>query len=594
MTRNRPTPGHPAPDAPAPNAVPAPEPSPAPEPAAGPAPTPAPAAGPSTASPPPPPRVPATTANPFAPVLGVALADVRDRIRRPAYAATLLAAVALGWLAVPASGAHWVILQIGDHRGTYNSAYVGLATALAGALWLALGGFYVVRGVPARDESCGVGRLLAATPLRTTAYFAGKFLGNVLVLASVLGVLAGTALVMQLVRGESRAVDPVALLLPFVVVALPLMAATAAAALLTDTVPGLRGGLGNVLWFFGWLALAFAGQGPHAPLGGLGVHPAAGSLRSDLLAQAPTARGEFSLGFTYTDTPLRTFTWHGFTPDPAYLLDRGLIVLLATATALLPALWFARFDPARASATTHLARTTHLTRTTARRQPASTPARRRPPNATLAPARPGGLPFLRLYTAELRILVQGTRWWWWTAAALITLTGAGATRFVLPAAWIWPVLLWSRLGSQAHEHRVDTLLAAVPRPARRVLAEWAAGVTLTAATGAGPAAVLLRAADTPGVWSWLAATAFIPTLALALGTTSRTHRLFQAVYVPLWYAATNGLTFLDFMATTRTPGSPAPLPPLLLTALSAALMTTTLTRTTGGARQVWAMSTKRE
>lgn len=175
-------------------------------------------------------------------VAGVALADLRDRTRRPSYAVTLLATVALGWLAVPAAGSHWVILQIGDHRGTYNSAYVGLATALAGTLWLALGGFYVVRGVPARDESSGVGRLLAATPLRTTAYFAGKLLGNVLVLASMLGALAVTAPVMQLLRGESRAVDPVALLLPFAVLALPVMVAVAAAALLIDTVPGLRGG----------------------------------------------------------------------------------------------------------------------------------------------------------------------------------------------------------------------------------------------------------------------------------------------------------------------------------------------------------------
>ncbi|MGY0063590.1 hypothetical protein ACWY4P_44990 [Streptomyces sp. LZ34] len=43
----------------------------------------------------------------------LALADFRERARCPAYALTLAAAVALGWLAVPAAGAHWVILQIG-------------------------------------------------------------------------------------------------------------------------------------------------------------------------------------------------------------------------------------------------------------------------------------------------------------------------------------------------------------------------------------------------------------------------------------------------------------------------------------------------
>ncbi|MFI0938770.1 hypothetical protein [Streptomyces sp. NPDC021020] len=508
-------------------------------------------------------------------VAGVALADLRDRIRRPSYAVTLLAAVALGWLAVPAPGAHWVILQIGDHRGTYNSAYVGLATALAGTLWLALGGFYVVRGVPARDESSGVGRLLAATPLRTTAYFAGKLLGNVLVLASMLVVLAVTAPVMQLLRGESRTVDPVALLLPFAVLALPVMVAVAAAALLTDTVPGLRGGLGNVVWFFVWLAFAFAGQGPGAPLGGIGVHEATRSMRADLLAQAPGARGDFSLGFTYTDTPLRVFTWDGFTPGGSFLLGRAAIVALAVLCALLPGLWFTRFDPARTRA-----RATAPVRPPAPRQ-AAAPPRTAPVQGPLTPARTGGLLFPRLYAAELRILVQGTRWWWWSAAALTTLTafaatGSGATRFVLPAAWIWPVLLWSRLGSQAAEHRVDTLLGAAPRPYRRVLAEWAAGVTLTAVTGLGPLAVLLRDGDSPGVACWLAAAAFIPSLALALGTRSRGHRLFQGLYVPLWYAAANGLSALDFMGATRAPGTSATLPPPVLAALSALLLGTVL------------------
>ncbi|MFJ2955692.1 hypothetical protein [Streptomyces sp. NPDC087270] len=506
-------------------------------------------------------------------VAGVALADLRDRTRRPSYAVTLLATVALGWLAVPAAGSHWVILQIGDHRGTYNSAYVGLATALAGTLWLALGGFYVVRGVPARDESSGVGRLLAATPLRTTAYFAGKLLGNVLVLASMLGALAVTAPVMQLLRGESRAVDPVALLLPFAVLALPVMVAVAAAALLIDTVPGLRGGLGNVVWFFVWLAFAFAGQGPSAPLGGIGVHEATRSMRADLLAQAPGARGDFSLGFTYTDTPLRVFTWDGFTPGGGFLLGRAAIVALAVLCALLPSLWFPRFDPARARATTPV-------RPPAPPSAAAAP-RPAPVQGPLTPASTGGMLFPRLYAAELRILMQGTRWWWWGTVALLTLTafaatGSGATRFVLPAAWIWPVLLWSRLGSQAAEHRVDALLGAAPRPYRRVLAEWAAGVTLTAATGLGPLAVLLRDGDSRGVACWLAAATFIPSLALALGTRSRGHRLFQALYVPVWYAAANGLSALDFMGATRAPGTAATLPPSVLAALSALLLASVL------------------
>src|SRR5690606_8889577 len=131
---------------------------------------------------------------------GIAIGDFRDRVRRPAYAVILAAAVGLGYLATPDAESRWVVMNLGSYRGLYNSAYIGMASALAGALWITLGGFYVVRNAITRDERSGVGELLAATPLRASAYFAGKFLSSVLVLTSMLGVLAVTALVIQIAR----------------------------------------------------------------------------------------------------------------------------------------------------------------------------------------------------------------------------------------------------------------------------------------------------------------------------------------------------------------------------------------------------------
>lgn len=100
----------------------------------------------------------------------------------------------------------------------------------------------MVRKGLGRDEETGVGQLLAAAPLRNVELMLAKFLGNLLVLGSMLGVLALTAPALQLVRGEDRALDPVALLTPFLVLTLPLLAATAALAVLFETVPLLRGG----------------------------------------------------------------------------------------------------------------------------------------------------------------------------------------------------------------------------------------------------------------------------------------------------------------------------------------------------------------
>ncbi|MCW6008058.1 hypothetical protein K1W54_26460 [Micromonospora sp. CPCC 205371] len=505
-------------------------------------------------------------------VLGaIAVADFRERVRRPAYAVVLLAAVGLGYLAAPAASAHWTIVNTGAYRGEYNSAYIGTVTALAGALWLSAGGFYVVRTAIGRDERTGVGQLLAATPLRTSGYLVGKYLSNLLVLGSMAAALAGMAVVMQLARGESRAIDPIALLLPFAVFTLPVLALTATAAVLFETIPVLRTGFGNVLWVFISMGTMIAGQSAGAPLGGLGVHVFAASIKDEFAARG-IALTEVSLGLMYLDVPPRAIEWSGADLAAGFVGERLIVLLVATVAAAVPVIWFGRFDPSRSAA---------------RRAPAGVAAREaeqgtptpHPPTAHPPAAYPRiqtmprrGAAFGRLLAGELRILTQGVSWWWWLGAAALIVAGVAApvraAGPLLIAAWIWPVLIWSRLGAQAREHGVEALLGACPSPLRRTAAQWLAGVALTAVVGAGPG---LRMALDGHVAGWLAGAAFIPALALAMGALSRTHRLFQALYPPLWYAVVNDMAGLDYMGALADGPSPA-----LVAAASALLLAVAL------------------
>ncbi|MGX1710273.1 hypothetical protein ACWIFI_13180 [Streptomyces albidoflavus] len=501
---------------------------------------------------------------------GLTAGDFRDRVRRPVHLVVLLAAVGLGCLAVPPADGRWVILALGEYRGTYTSAYVGVATALAGGLWLTLGGFYVVRKGLARDEETRVGQILAATPARTVLLLAAKFLSNFLVLASMLGVLAMTALCLQLVRGEDRGVDPVALFQPFLVMALPLLALTAAAALLFETVPVLRGGLGNIAWFCVALVVGIKGQSADAPFGGFGAGPAADSLRAALTEEFGKAGDHtFSLGLTQIPEPLTPFRWDGFTFGGDFLVSRLLLVAAAVALALLPALWFGRHDPTRGGPADGASQGADA--------PAPVPAYAPAPAAVLALALPrtaaerGGRTFGRLLAGEVRILAGGVSPWWWAVAAALTVAGLtlpldAVTGLVLPAVWIWPVLVWSRLGSLPVEHGMEGLLGAYPAPRRRLLAAWGSGVVLTAVLGVAPLLRMAFAADLPGLAAWLGGVLFIPSLALLLGVVCRTHRVFQVVYLPLWYLVVNQVAALDFMGAVReagVPAGPTPLFPLL-------------------------------
>ena len=133
-------------------------------------------------------------------------------------------------------------------------------------------------------------------------------------------------------------------------------------------------------------------------------------------------------------------------------------------------------------------------------------------------------------------------------------TYGASTALLLAAAWIWPVLIWSggaKRGKRArHPARRD------PGGSRQLAAEWLAGLALTAATVLGPQLRMAAASEGPRVAAWVGGALFIPSLALLLGSVSRSHRLFQALYMVLWYAAVNQLAAADYMGTVLVHGRP--------------------------------------
>ena len=153
---------------------------------------------------------------------------------------------------------------------------------------------------------------------------------------------------------------------------------------------------------------------------------------------------------------------------------------------------------------------------------------------------------------------------------------ASVAAVALPLAWVWPVLLWSRLGTRHHGDGIEGLIGAYPAPHRRLLAEWTAGLTVTVLLGLAPLARMAASGDVPGMTAWLGGALLIPSLALAAGTLTRTPRLFQAVYPALWYFAFNGLAALDFMGAVRDGDALAGPHPLAVTALAGLLLALTL------------------
>jgi hypothetical protein len=499
-------------------------------------------------------------------------ADFLERVRRYSFLVTLAATVWLGYLV----GTGKLGLWIGDARGTFNSAWIATVMALVVNTFLALAGFYIVKNAVERDRQTGVGQILAATRLSKPLYTLGKALSNLAVLGAMLAVLFVAAIVIQLLAGEDRHVDLLQIALPFLLLALPMMALVAAAAVLFETVPGLRGGFGNVVWFSVWTSLIPLGIQGGGLLDPVGINLVNSDLeRAVTTAFGPAKRG-FTLGGIAHTEPIQVMRWEGLDWTPELLLTRLFWVLLAAGIALAAALFFDRFDPA------------HGKLRAAKKRPAGSngggeeaPAVAPLPAVHLTPLPEASrrFRFVNVLRAELRLLLNGRRWWWWAGAAGFVIASLAAPldavqKIVLPLAWIWPMLLWSNLGNR--EIRWDTmaLLFSAARPLGRQLpATWLAGVALAMLTGSGAAVRFLATGQWDSLGAWAVGALFIPTLALALGLWSGSSKLFEVLYLVIWYIGPmNQVPAMDYSGAT--PAGLASGMPLVFLGVTALLLGT--------------------
>lgn len=381
-------------------------------------------------------------------------ADFFERVRRYSFLITLGLTIYLGYTFVPPADAKYVTVAMGDYRGVYNSAWIGSMVAIMTSVFLALPGFYLVKNAVERDQQTGVGQIIAATPVSKLFYLLGKMCSNFAVLAVMVGILILVALAMQFIRAEELRLDLWALVSPFLFITLPAMAVVAALAVLFETIGWLRGGFGNVVYFFLWIALLS-------------------------LAIAPTE-------ISNQDT---------------------------------------------------VPRHVHL---------------------TPLPSVPKSFHFAEMLFAELRLMLKGvSRWWYLVACGLIVAQLSApleATRqWIFPMAWIWPLLMWSAMGTRETRHRTDELIFSAAHALRRQLpATWLAGVIVAMLAGSGVAIRFLISGEWQNFLAWFVGALFIPSLALACGVWSGSSKLFEVIYTLLWYIGPlNRVPALDFMGATN-------------------------------------------
>jgi hypothetical protein len=499
--------------------------------------------------------------NPGRVLYHMARADFLERVRRYSFLLTLAGALYLAYAV--ATEKMWILVG-NEYRGVYNSAWIGMLMTICCSTWLSLAGFYIVKNSIRRDSDTRVGQILAATPMRKPIYTLAKTLSNFAVLACIVLVLMLAALAMQFLRPEARPISLWQLWSPFVLVALPPMLLTASLALLFETLPVLRSGVGNVFYFFLWIALlALGGTGTWDDPSGLRLLYR--STRAALHVADSNNPSDFQFSLTIGGThAARTFVWNGIDWTAQLLLNRLLWVAAAAGLALLASVFFTRFDSAkewfrrRSRSLATSPATSEETTPTSSPVVAITSTHLTPVFRTSSRLR-----FPQLVVSELRLMLKGQPRWWYVVACGLLIAEliaplSAARQGVLLVAWIWPILLWSQMGCRENRHATTALLFSSERVLTRQLpALWAAGILVTALTGAGIGIRLLLIADWQSLAAWIAAVLFIPSLALALGIWSDSSIPFEALYTVWWYVGPgHQIPGLDFMGTTLASARP--------------------------------------
>jgi len=490
----------------------------------------------------------------------MARADFLERTRRYSFLIMLSLMLYLGYLV----NIGQITLFLGSYsgesyRGVFNSAWVGSMMTLVINFLLGWFGFYLVKNSIARDYETGVGQIIATTPISRPVYMLGKWLSNVLVLGVLVFILMLAAVVMQLIQREDPQIQLWALSAPFLFVALPFMALIAALAVFFESIRWLRGSFGNIVYFFlfiSGIAVIAIFLGVSIPLlDWLGFGIFTSSMEAAAKAMYPAYQGGLSLGTPPASASIRPFYWTGVEWTGAVILTRLSTWILAVGVTLLGAVFFDRFDsaPSRRRSNPGSMPTATEDVPAGEAQP-STRVRLTP-----LPASSVRFRFAQLFLAEIRMLLKGLAWWWYLVALGLVVASFAVPleslrQSVLPAALVWPLLLWSGLGCREERFHTRQLVFSAPNPIRNQLPiAWLAGFALALLMGAGAAFRFILAGEAFSLFALLSGLLFIPSLALMLGVWTGSSKAFEVIYLLFVYLGLlNKVLQLDYLGLHTT------------------------------------------
>lgn len=465
----------------------------------------------------------------------------------------------LGFLCVPRKSSGYEIFYLGGVRGIYNSAWLGVLSAVLPVIILWLPGFYLLRSQITEDKELKIGQMIASSPVSKTRYIYGKLITNFSILMVLQLVFIVAIMVMQLIQHESMDFSLNHYIQPLVYVTAPYLLVLASLTILFDVVSFLKDTFGNMMIFILWLGLStvsIASPGNRFDLFGLGT--LLNSMLNGAREYFPNLPDIVSFGY-YTTVSKNTFVWSGVVWTKDFLLSRLMWIVVALLITQLSVFIFNRFkeySKIKRVKSNKYARNKHNSHQMDCKNTAISQLPFQAAPVLSSVKRSKKVNFSQMFFGELTIMLRGHSFgWYFIALSIIVLTPfatSGESLKWIAVSMLLPISIWAQMGNR--EKVCDTenfILSSCPAPTKWC-ATWFAGIIIAMLMSLGMFARIIMLSEWNYFLPWIAGVMFVPTLALVLGTISGSRRLFEALFIVLMYLGpVNSMWKFDFMGLTR-------------------------------------------
>lgn len=452
----------------------------------------------------------------------------------------------LAFLCVPGVNNGYEIFYLGGVRGIYNSEWLGSISTMLQVILLWLPCFYLLRSQISEDKRLKIDQVIAASPVSKFEYISGKFIANFSILMCASLIFTVAMMGMQFIRHESYTFSLMGYIIPFLCITIPYLLFLSSMTVFFDVCTWINGVFGNILIFFIWISLStlsVASPGNKFDLFGLGY------ILNQMMSEAkdvyPNLSEGASFGYYPNDISIPTFEWGGLLIDSSFLLNRLFWICISFIIMIISAIIFNRFKERKDNNIKYIDNRNNTVSINKNNEIFLLPIKKR-----------NSINFLFLLKSEMKLMFIGQKLWWYG----IILASIVLSSFVVVdegIKWIslimlLPMGMWSQMGCRERYYNLTMILKSCCPWQYKWITTLFSGLLVATLMSCG---ILIRFA-LDGSWKhfvgWSIGAAFVPVFAFAIGTIVENRKMFEGLYIALFYfGPINNMGKLDFLSIQK-------------------------------------------